>query len=229
MVVASHQPAYLPWLGYFDKILRCDTFVLSDNCQYTERDYINRNFVKGVSGDQIRLTVPVQKRSHLQRIDQTLIADRPWATSHLETIRSCYRRAPCFDELFPALKRLYAHQHETIDELCYDQLLFWLTWFGITRSIVRTSDMQPTGKSSQRILNICVHLGATSYFAGAMGRNYLRAQDFADAGIRLVFQDFHHPVYPQQHGPFLSHLGVVDFAMNGGTPEQILDLRSVDR
>jgi len=34
MVVIIHQPQYLPWIGYFDKLNRADVFVLLDNVQY---------------------------------------------------------------------------------------------------------------------------------------------------------------------------------------------------
>jgi len=34
MIVAIHQPQFMSWLGYFDKMGRADCFVLLDNVQY---------------------------------------------------------------------------------------------------------------------------------------------------------------------------------------------------
>ena len=34
MIVAAHQPSFLPWLGYLDKLARCDVFVVMDDLQY---------------------------------------------------------------------------------------------------------------------------------------------------------------------------------------------------
>ena len=33
-ICAIHQPNFFPWLGYFDKTVRADIFVLLDDVQY---------------------------------------------------------------------------------------------------------------------------------------------------------------------------------------------------
>ena len=43
MKVSVHQPQYIPWLGYFDKIDKSDCFVFLDTVQYKIREYQNRN------------------------------------------------------------------------------------------------------------------------------------------------------------------------------------------
>ena len=58
MIVSVHQPQYLPWLGYFDKIDRADAFVLLDTVQYKKNEWQNRNRIKTAQGPQW-LTVPV--------------------------------------------------------------------------------------------------------------------------------------------------------------------------
>jgi len=52
------QPSYLPWLGYFEQISRCNIFVYLDDVQYTKNDWRNRNRIKTKDGIQW-LTVPV--------------------------------------------------------------------------------------------------------------------------------------------------------------------------
>ena len=71
MKVAIHQPQYLPWLGYFDKIDQVDCFVLLDDVQFKKNEWQNRNRIKTPQGWQW-LTVPVIHRFP-QRIDEVRI------------------------------------------------------------------------------------------------------------------------------------------------------------
>ena len=57
-IVAIHQPNFLPWIGYFYKIVKSDIFVFLDNVQYTKNSFINRNKIKTSQGE-MWLTVPV--------------------------------------------------------------------------------------------------------------------------------------------------------------------------
>ena len=58
MIVAIHQPNFLPWLGFFYKISKSDAFVLLDDVQYSKNSFINRNRIKSPNGEQW-LTMPV--------------------------------------------------------------------------------------------------------------------------------------------------------------------------
>nr|MBI3612487.1 WbqC family protein [Nitrospirota bacterium] len=46
MLVAIHQPQYLPWLGYLDKIDRADVFVILDTVQFKKNEWQNRNRIR---------------------------------------------------------------------------------------------------------------------------------------------------------------------------------------
>jgi hypothetical protein len=43
LIIAIHQPQFMPWLGYFDKMGQVDAFVLLDNVQYKKNEFQNRN------------------------------------------------------------------------------------------------------------------------------------------------------------------------------------------
>ena len=218
MLVSIHQPMYLPWLAFFDKVVRSDVFVLFDTAQFERGEYINRQYVKTANGATL-LTVPVAGGREQPIID-TLIRAAPgrwdWRRKHIATIRQAYARAPRFAELMPHLEALYAASPRTICELNISQLQFWLSWFGVRRRLERASVLRDLQAAPQTNLGLCKAVGADTYLSGPMGGDYLDEQPFESAGIRVVYQDFKHPTYPQLHGAFQAGLGIVDFAMNGG-------------
>jgi len=215
MILSAHQPAYLPWLGYFEKIDQADIFVFLDTVQFEKNSFINRNKIKTPQGPQW-LTIPVKMKGHINAtLLDTLIEDaQPWRCRHLKAIEMNYRKAPHFKECFPKLAGLLATPGNSLSELCWEQLQFWLSEFDIKTRIVRSSTVPVTGKKSNLILDLCKHFGADQYLSGALGKNYLDEDSFAMAGIRISYQDFKHPVYPQLWGVFEPNMGVVDYWMN---------------
>ena len=46
--------------------------------------------------------------------------------------------------------------------------------------------------------------------------DYLDTELFAQHGIEVEWQNYVHPVYPQQHGGFVPYLSIVDLLFNCG-------------
>jgi hypothetical protein len=218
VLVSIHQPMYLPWLPFFDKVVRSNVFVVFDTAQFERGEYINRQYVKTANGATL-LTVPVAGGRE-RPIIETLIRAAPgrwdWRRKHVETIRQAYARAPRFAELMPHLQALYAGEYRTICELNLVQLQFWLSWFGVKRRIERASMLRDLEGAEQTNLGLCKAVGADTYLSGPMGEGYLDEQPFDSAGITVLYQQFKLPVYPQLHGEFEAGMGIVDFAMMGG-------------
>lgn len=101
-------------------------------------------------------------------------------------------------------------------ELCWQQLNFWLLEFEIQTKIIRSSELQIASKKSDFVFDLCKHFSADHYFSGVLGRDYLHEDDFAGAGIRIEYQEFIHPVYPQRWGKFEPCMGIIDYWMNCG-------------
>ena len=59
MIVAIHQPNYLPYLGFFDKMIKSDVFVIYDDAQFNKSDFQHRNRIRIYEGWKW-LTVPVE-------------------------------------------------------------------------------------------------------------------------------------------------------------------------
>lgn len=225
MIVSIHQPAYLPWLGYFDKILRSDLFVYLDTVQFQKGSFQNRNFVCGAAKATL-LTVPVLVGGRLfdtQLKDVQIDNQSRWRRKHAETIRQSYQRAPMFDRYWPAISSYYEHEWTRLADLCFAMLTWFNEQFGIRTKIVKASSLAATtAQKSDLILDLCRQVGATEYISGSLGRDYLDLQSFADAGIAVRFQDYQHPVYSQGRTPFQPNLAVVDLLLNEPKAEQIL-------
>jgi hypothetical protein len=215
MILSAHQPAYLPWLGYFDKLLRSDVFVFLDNVQYEKNSFINRNKIKTPQG-AIWLTVPVKTKGHTSAtLKDTEIDDsQNWKQKHLKSIWLNYRHAPRFDACYAKLEALYAAEDDLLADLCFRHLEFWLREIGVEKKIVRASGLPVQSKKSDMVLELCRHFKADYYISGALGRGYLEEEKFDRAGIRVEYQDYRHPTYPQLVGAFLPFMSILDFWMN---------------
>jgi hypothetical protein len=93
---------------------------------------------------------------------------------------------------------------------------YFLKELGITTPILRSSELGISGKKTDRLIAICKSLGATAFYEGAAGRNYIEEEKFRQAGIELEYQDYQHPVYPQLYGEFIPYLSVIDLMFNCG-------------
>lgn len=215
MILTAHQPAYLPWLGYFDKIIRSDIYVFLDSVQYEVRSFINRNKIKTPRGT-IWLTVPVKPHGHRFFTIAELEIDNSqnWREKHLKTIFLNYKKTPRFEECYSKLKDLYKKEYRFLSDLCWDHLIFWLNELNIKKKIVRSSQTSIKSRKSDLILDLCKYFGADYYISGAFGKNYLKEEDFKRNKITIEYQNYQHPIYPQLWGDFIPNLCIVDFWMN---------------
>ncbi len=217
MIVSIHQPAYLPWMGYLDKIASSDVHVFLDNVQLERPSFTYRNRIKTPQGP-LWLTIPLHTRGHLDsHLGETLIAENSdWRSKHLKTIAQYYGKAPCFSQRFPPLREWYERSRgiSGLAELCFSQLNFWLEEFSIGTPIVRASNMNASGHKSDLVLALCQELEATIYISGAQGRAYLQESSFSATGITIVYQNYAPPTYPQLYGDFLPAMSIVDYWFN---------------
>ena len=228
MIVAIHQPCFLPWLGYLQRMAHADIFVLLDHVQFERANYQNRTRVRmragapGASDEARWITVPVIQRSRSERILEKEIDNRPagrrWNEAALATLRHAYREAPYANLYFPALKDLLDAPWTRLVDLNEAGLELLRNAFGIRTPIVKSSELGVSGAKSALILEICLALGADAFLGGLGGsRGYIDEAAFARAGVRVLWQDFLHPEYRQcGMGPFIPGLSGLDLLLNAG-------------
>jgi hypothetical protein len=217
MIISVHQPQYLPWLGYFEKIARSDNFVFLDNVQYKEREFQNRNKIRTKDGSSW-LTVPViSKGEGRQNISEVKIDNElAWQRKHLASLRTSYARAPFFKDYYPYLEEVLSRQWVYLKDLNIEIIRFVLKELSIDTPITLESDLSIFAMSTQRIIDICKKLKADTYLSGAGGKSYLDEMLFTRENIRLIYQEFLHPKYKQCYEPFMSFMSSIDLLFNHG-------------
>ncbi len=106
MILAAHQPQYLPWLGYLHKIAGADVFLILDDVQYKKNEWQNRNRIKSAEGWQW-VTVPVTYRFPERIREVGVDRGAPWRRKHREALVSSYARTPHFDEVMAAVSFIW--------------------------------------------------------------------------------------------------------------------------
>ena len=223
MIVAAHQPSFLPWLGYLDKLAKADLFVVMDDLQYEAQNFQNRNRVKLNNGTQW-LTVPLvaghqDDRILDKRIQNQASAKEHWQRRSLLTLETHYRRAPHFARYADDLRELFTRRWDYLVDLDLHVLSLAMKWLDIHTPIVRSSTLGLTGYKTERILDMCKKTGATSYLTGSGGSStYLDSERLGRAGVGVVWQSFEHPVYAQRYTElgFIPNLAFVDLVLNCG-------------
>jgi len=215
-VVGIHQPEYLPWMGFLNKLANSDAFVLLDNVQFRRNYFQNRNRIRTSDG-WTWLTVPVKKAPLECLISEIEIdGSKPWGETHWKNLKQNYSKARHFTEYSEFFGETYLRDWAKLAELNIRIIRFFAESLGIECEIVLASKLHATGTGSGLLLKICEEMDADIYLSGRFGRDYLDEGVFREAGIEVVYQDFHHPEYEQVYQPFVPDLAGVDLLFNCG-------------
>src|SRR5207247_10552391 len=123
--------------------------------------------------------------------------DPAWRVDTLNLIRESYRQAAHFRNVFPRLEALYAVGHERLADmtLASIDLLCELLAVKVPRQL--SSALQPRGANNEMLVDLLKKAESTHYLSGLGARAYFDPAPFTAAGIKVLWQEFAHPVYPQ--------------------------------
>ncbi len=219
MIVAIHQPNFFPWLGYFNKIARCDVFLVLDDVQYQKTGSSWSNRVKMLVGGQARwVTAPVRRPAHgTARIDELSWVIEPWRDRLVRTLAANYAGAPFFHQAMDLVRPLIGEPEPSVARYNLKVIRGLCDALGLPLRRVSSSQFRLTSASNERLVELCRHVGCDTYLAGGGAQDYQQDDVFQAAGIRVLYQSFQHPVY-RQHGSdeFVAGLSIVDALMNCG-------------
>jgi hypothetical protein len=225
MKVAIHQPNYLPYLGFFHKLSLADTFVIMDDTQY-DKKFTNRNKIK-VPGNWIWLTVPINKKHKFVANKIVEINNEEnWQSDHLQKINRSYANSKFFKKNYKTFfEKIYSKKWDHLFTLNYELIIQLINWLDIKIEVIKESELNIKGNSTERLVNISKEIGAETYVSGIGGKEYMNEKLFETNNIKIEYQNFECPIYKQVfNSEFIPNLSIIDLLFNMG-PESLSKLK----
>lgn len=222
-VLVAHQAEFMPWLGYLSKAAMGDIYLILDDTQFKRKYFENRNKIRFPNNDGwLWLNIPVKNQNQKLNMLDVEIVDQKWKRKHLQTIKVSYGKAPYFDLIYSELEEIYFNLNtKKLVEINIQLIKYAFKKFCIDVPVYRVSDLKKSGShisgvGNDLVISLVNSVNAKTLVAGKSGKGYLKKQNFARDNIKLVFQNFTHPVYTQQHGEFLPNMSFIDLLFNYG-------------
>ena len=171
MIISIHQPNFVPWYPFFQKIEQCDRFIILTHCQFEKNGYQNRfNFNNNWYTMSVKKGLePINDKVYLNpKNDWDKIKNRlPEYKSILDEFDDC---------IYDVLEKTNIL---IINRLC--------EMLNINTEIV--TDYPTELKSNDRLIDLCKKHGATQYLSGVGAKEYIDKDLFNRNGVQLKFQD----------------------------------------
>lgn len=225
-IVVIHQPDFIPYLGFFHRLLDTNLFIILDDVQFLRRGWHHRDIIKTKDG-QKWITLGIKKTSQDTKINEIYLNDTEWKKQHLSIIEQNYKKASYFKEIFPFIENLYKQDYEKMIDINLASIKILLELFDINIDIHFSSSYKIDTKSNQLLSDLLKKVGATHYLSGIGARDYFNPIPFEKANIKVIWQEFKHPIYPQLHGEFIPYLSSIDLLFNCGIEKSREILRNI--
>jgi len=219
---AIMQPTYIPWLGYFAMIDDVDLFIFLDDVQLNKRSWQTRNRIKERDGKELMLSIPLHTNGrNTTRICDAIFAEEGWYKKHLASISNIYGKCEFYHEVYALIEKVFLSGETCLSKFNISLIEAICKYLGIGAEMTASSSMGETvGSKDALLVNICRKAGIDTYLSARGSAAYIEREKpggaFRDAGIRLEYQNYSHPVYTQQGDGFMPYMSVIDLLFNYG-------------
>lgn len=233
--VALMQPAFMPWLGYYELLEQADVFVFLDDFQFSRQSWGQRNQLFMSPGRAGLVTLPVQ---HPKNIAATFLDISPahtayWIKKFSSSISQSYGKTPYFHAIMPLLEAWLGRSHATLADMLTCLIRQIAAYIGIHTHVLYSSSLEYARhkQRSEKVASLLHAVDARCYYSPIGSFGYMQ-QDalFPLEGIKTYFQNHNPKIYPQ-HGSskFVPYLSAVDALFNLSPSQLRKTLRGTSR
>jgi len=212
MRISFSQPVFIPWGGFYGRLLNSDLMIILDNTLFARGfTFVNRNRLKGPQGE-IWITVPVRKKGLGRQKIRNLQIFQPevWSRKFLALIKHYYGHSPYFEQAVRAMESLIAGCGTNFLHLALASSEFLARRFGITTGFRLQSELGIESQGTDLLTQLAERAGAREVLLPFLANRHLNMEAFARAGLKVVYLKYQPVAYPQFWGDFIANLSALD-------------------
>ena len=170
MVIGLHQPEHFPYLGFFQKMSKCDVFVILDNVKFKKNNFQNRNkYLNPHTEKEEWFTIPVSKKSNSMLINEIKVEDGVWRKKIKKQL----------SQRFPKIDIDHVYDHDTLVKINMSSIGYCALKLGMSPpTMIMSSELNVEGSKTELLYNICKELKGTKYISGQGGIDYLDTDNY---------------------------------------------------
>jgi hypothetical protein len=215
MRICFNQPAFIPWGGFFARLIHSDRMVLLDRTVLARGfTYVNRNRVKGPDGE-IWITVPLKRKGRGQQEirDLEIYEKRRWVGKFLLTLRHFYGKSVHFEPIFEKVKAAVETPEESFISLAVALLNLLSESLDIPTGMILQSETGITGRGTSLLVALAKETGAQEVVLPYFSEKAVESDRFREEKIEVRFLRYAPPPYPQFWGDFVENLSALDLLL----------------
>jgi len=227
-MLVIHHPYFIPWSGYFSKLVFADKLILLDDVLFSKRHDIDRCTIVGMQSNPLYLNVPCGQNMKIP-IKDVIIEDDGFVEKILMTIEHSYKCSKLFWETWEEIKNIISNSlvlgislsdmnRNIIDGIC--------NLLEIEIELINSSEYKcGTIDATERIIYFCNVVNDKKLLVGdGKGMGIHDIVKLRQNGIEIYQQKYYteHPIYFQcrrQKAEFLRAMSIVDALLNIGIIE----------
>lgn len=225
MKVVIHQPYFLPWMGYFSKLVYADKFIVLDNVNFTKGSFIDRVQVINSEGKLIWIGMHIGQHFK-KKCNQINFSDPQTVERIIKTIHSAYSRARHFKDNIQPIENILNDSFSNSNKLTEINVsiikrIMELLDLNLPE-IILSSQFKEVGNATERVIMLLKEAKCNALITGSGGSlNKHDIKKLSANGVRILFQDYFnlHPTYYQTRRTklgFAKGLSIVDCILNEG-------------
>lgn len=186
-----HQPHFLPWLGYYNKLSNIDLYIVQDNVQYRKRYFQNRTIIQNSQKQPMWFSVPVSVNQKTL-IKDVKIAEKNWNKKLLKTLHYSYANEPYYKEHVDFIRKLLLDaEFKYLLDLNIFLLETSCEFLNIPLTKKHSHQFRRQGSATEDLVYLCLQNDINKYvFGEGGGLNYHGTSMFHKNNIKVVQQKF---------------------------------------